>query len=64
MPTTENNYSDALPIGTELDKRFKILETIGRGGFSFIYKVEQIEDGEVYAIKEYFNESLCSVWSS
>ena len=57
MPTTENNYSDALPIGTELDKRFKILETIGRGGFSFIYKVEQIEDGEVYAIKEYFNET-------
>ena len=55
MPSTENSYPGALPEGTILNERFKILETIGRGGFGLIYRVENLINKKFYAVKEYFN---------
>ncbi len=47
----------ALPIGTVLDKKFKIVQVLGEGGMGTVYKVEQLGNAPgtppyYYAVKE------------
>ena len=47
---------NALPPDTVLNEKYNILMPIGDGGFSITYLAERITDGEIFAIKEFFNE--------
>lgn len=43
----------ALPIGTILDKKFKVVQVLGEGGMGTVYKVEMVDKPGYYrAIKE------------
>ncbi len=44
----------ALPIGTILNNRYKIVKVLGSGGFGITYKGEDISTGLEVAIKEFF----------
>jgi serine/threonine protein kinase len=46
--------SSYLPNGTILDHNFRIIETIGQGGFGITYKAENISLGNIVCIKELF----------
>ena len=35
-----------------LNKNFKILEKLGEGTYSTVYKVKRYSDGELYALKK------------
>lgn len=48
-----------LPIGTILDKKYKILKVIGSGGFGITYQAEDIFLNELYVIKEFFLSGNC-----
>ncbi len=48
-----------LPIGTILDKKYKILNVIGSGGFGITYQAEDIFLNELYVIKEFFLSGNC-----
>lgn len=39
------------PVGTVIGKKYKILELKGYGGFGEVYKVTDVNDGRLYAIK-------------
>lgn len=42
-----------LPIGTILDRKFKLVQVLGEGGMGTVYKVEQIDrPGRFWAVKE------------
>jgi serine/threonine protein kinase len=42
-----------LPIGTVLDRKFKIVSVLGEGGMGTVYKVEQLDRPGLYrAVKE------------
>ena len=43
-----------LPSDFVLRDRYRVLKTIGRGGFSFVYLCEHIRTGQLLAIKEAF----------
>ena len=47
----ENNIEIALPVGTELGD-YRILRTLGQGGFGITYLAEVISSGEKVVIKE------------
>ena len=55
MAANEKRYPGALPRGTILNNSYRILETIGRGGFGMIYRSENVNTKEILAVKEYFN---------
>lgn len=37
--------------GVQLDKNFIVIEKIGKGAFSNVYKTKRLEDGKLYALK-------------
>ncbi|MFO7882965.1 MAG: serine/threonine-protein kinase [Kosmotogaceae bacterium] len=44
----------ALENGTKLNDRYKILVSLGRGGFGLTYLCEDLKTGEYVAVKEFF----------
>ena len=48
----------ALPNGTILAGQYIIQNTLGQGGFGITYKVREYKSGRIFAIKEYFPETL------
>ena len=49
----------ALPEGTILDERYRILRVIGQGGFGITYEALHIHNGNHVAVKEYFCRDFC-----
>ena len=47
---------EAVPLGIEtvFNERYRIIKSIGRGGFSFVYLCESLRTGKLFAIKEAF----------
>lgn len=45
-------------------KNFKVLNEIGKGAFSEVYKVMRISDGLIYAIKKVILLTLRLEWDS
>lgn len=43
-----------LAVGTNLDQSYKVIKTIGRGGFAYTYLAENIRNGRLVVIKEAF----------
>ncbi len=56
MKTRQKDSLSILSTGFTLEKRFEIefekLEKIGRGGFASVYKVRNLLDNSLYAIKK------------
>ena len=44
----------ALPVGTLVHRRYRILKVLGAGGFGVTYQVEDLKEGGIAAMKEYF----------
>jgi serine/threonine protein kinase len=53
------NDNSVLPLGHILNGRYKIINTLGKGGFGIVYKVEDIKTKEIFAIKELFIYTMC-----
>lgn len=51
--------SSVLPLGYILNNKYKIINALGKGGFGIVYKVEDIETKEIFAIKELFVNTVC-----
>jgi len=50
----------ALPLGTILQKRYRVINVLGGGGFGIVYGVTDIKkNNSLYAIKEYYPRDLC-----
>ena len=50
----------ALPEGTVLDGRYRILRVIGQGGFGITYEAVHVRNEKHVAVKEYFCRDFCS----
>ena len=50
----------ALPEGTILDGRYRILRVIGQGGFGITYEAVHVRSEKHVAVKEYFCRDFCS----
>lgn len=53
----ENFY--ALPTGTVLDGRYRVIRVIRQGGFGITYEAVHLQSGERVAVKEYFCREIC-----
>lgn len=53
-PDAEQKAEQALPMGTVLDERYRILDCIGIGGFGIIYLCQDLPLHRLVAVKEYF----------
>ena len=49
---------DELPPGTILGNQYRVIETLGRGGFGITYKCEDIHLKFIVAVKEYFPDGM------
>lgn len=50
------NDNSFLPVGTQLKRgTYKILSKIDHGGFGVVYKAQNMETGQVVAVKEFFS---------
>jgi len=49
---------DELPPGTIIGNQYRVIETLGRGGFGITYKCEDIHLKFIVAVKEYFPEGM------
>jgi len=54
-----NNQTKQLPADTILEN-FRILRTLGGGGFSIVYLAEELESGRQFVIKEYMPSRLAT----
>ena len=52
--------NDELPPGTIIGNNYRVLRTLGRGGFGITYKCEDIRLKYYVAVKEYFPDGLAS----
>jgi len=52
--------NDELPPGTIIGNNYRVLSTLGRGGFGITYKCEDIRLKYYVAVKEYFPDGLAS----
>lgn len=61
MDNTEINSGNALalPVGYELQKRYKIGKVLGAGGFGITYKAYDVMNQSFCAIKEYVPLGIC-----
>lgn len=51
------NNDPFLPDGTQLKRgKYKILSEIDKGGFGVVYKAQNMETGQVVAVKEFFSQ--------
>ena len=50
---------DAMPEGTVLDGRYRVLRVIGQGGFGITYEAVHVHNGRHVAVKEYFCRDFC-----
>ena len=53
------NQQQMLPMGTMLDRRYKIIRYLGSGGFGNTYVAEDTRLGIHLAVKEFFLRNLC-----
>jgi serine/threonine protein kinase len=51
---------DELPPGTIIGHDYRVIQTLGRGGFGITYKCEDIRLKLIVAVKEYFPEGMAS----
>ena len=49
-----NEINRSLPLGTVVHNRYRITEVLGSGGFGVTYKVTDMKENVVSAMKEYF----------
>ena len=49
---------DELPAGTIIGNDYRVIKTLGRGGFGITYKCEDIRLKLILAVKEYFPEGM------
>jgi len=49
----------ALPAGTVLDGRYRVVRVIRQGGFGITYEAVHMQSGERCAVKEYFCREIC-----
>ena len=59
VPGGPDSSRYALPEGTVLDERYRILRVIGQGGFGITYEALHIHNGNHVAVKEYFCRDFC-----
>ena len=50
-PAVEPVPETALPQGTQFTSKYKILNELGRGAFSTVYKVQSNRNANVYCVK-------------
>ena len=53
------NQQQMLPMGTVLDRRYRIVRYLGSGGFGNTYVAEDTRLGVQLAVKEFFLRNLC-----
>lgn len=53
-----NHYPNALPPGTVLKGIYKVMDVLGQGSFGITY-LAVTQDGQQFAIKEYFHKRMC-----
>lgn len=49
---------DELPIGTVIGNDYRVIKTLGRGGFGITYKCEDIRLRHIVAVKEYYPDGM------
>lgn len=52
------DHKNALPLGTELDGKYRLDAVLGAGGFGIVYRAEHRHLGKTYAIKEYLPQAV------
>lgn len=56
---TDNHDINLLPIGTELQGRYRVQQHLARGGFGNTYLVDNTRFNELWVMKEFFMRGIC-----